>query len=104
MLCTRPDLCFLVGFVGRYQQNPTSTHWLYLKRVVRYLKGTKTKQLKFVRDNLAKSLVEYSDVDWDSNVADRISVSGYLFTVFGNDVSWSSKKTVATSSSEAEYR
>ncbi|XP_065084611.1 uncharacterized protein LOC135706866 [Ochlerotatus camptorhynchus] len=105
MLCTRPDLCFPFGFLGRYQQNPTVNHWQCLKRIVRYLKGTKTKHLKFVRDESAEVLVGYADADWASDAEDRKSVSGYLFTVFGNPVSWSSKKqvTVATSSSEAEY-
>ncbi|XP_065095220.1 uncharacterized protein LOC135717189 [Ochlerotatus camptorhynchus] len=40
MLCVRPDICFLVGYLGRYQQKPTETHWQCLKRIVRYLKGS----------------------------------------------------------------
>lgn len=61
--------------------------------------------MKFVRNESADPLVGYADADWASDAEDRKSVSGYVFTVFGNAVSWSSKKqvTVATSSSEAEY-
>ena len=27
MLCTRPDICFAVGMVSRYQSNPGEDHW-----------------------------------------------------------------------------
>ena len=27
MLCTRPDICFVVGMVIRYQSNPGQEHW-----------------------------------------------------------------------------
>ena len=27
MLCTRPDICFAVGMVIRYQSNPGQEHW-----------------------------------------------------------------------------
>ena len=31
MLCTRPDICFAVGMVSRYQSNPGQAHWKALK-------------------------------------------------------------------------
>ncbi|KAL0394359.1 UNVERIFIED_CONTAM: Retrovirus-related Pol polyprotein from transposon TNT 1-94 [Sesamum latifolium] len=40
MMCTRPDLCFAVGMVSRYQSNPGPDHWVAVKRILRYLKGT----------------------------------------------------------------
>jgi len=40
MLCTRPDICFAVGLVSRYQSNPGPTHWQAVKRIMRYLRGT----------------------------------------------------------------
>ncbi|KAL0386676.1 UNVERIFIED_CONTAM: Retrovirus-related Pol polyprotein from transposon TNT 1-94 [Sesamum latifolium] len=40
MMCTRPDLCFAVGMVSRYQSNPGADHWVAVKRILRYLKGT----------------------------------------------------------------
>ena len=28
MLCTRPDICFAVGMVSRYQSDPGEEHWI----------------------------------------------------------------------------
>ncbi|XP_037807715.1 secreted RxLR effector protein 161-like [Lucilia sericata] len=104
MLCVRPDICYHVSYLGRFQQNPSEEHWQSLKRVLRYLKGTVKKKLIYTAsdDNI---LVGYADADWASDTTDRKSISGYIFKVYGCTVSWSSKKqqTVATSSSEAEY-
>lgn len=36
MLCTRPDICFPVAYMGRYQQNPSDLHWQNLKVHKRY--------------------------------------------------------------------
>jgi len=40
ILCTRPDICFAVGLVSRYQSNPGTAHWQAVKRIMRYLRGT----------------------------------------------------------------
>ena len=104
MLCVRPDLCFAVGYLGRFQQNPGDEHWVVLKRILRYLKGTLDLKLEYSKINNEK-LVGFADADWGSSSYDRKSTSGYIFYVFGCPVSWCSKKqqTVATSTSEAEY-
>lgn len=105
MLSVRPDICYPVGYLWRFQQQPTVEHWQALKRIVRYLQGTKKLMLQFKRNPTSSPLVGYVDADWASDTEDRKSVSGYLFHVFGSTVTWCSKKqtTVATSSSEAEY-
>ena len=33
MLCRRPDICFVVGMVSRYQSNPGPTHWATMKKI-----------------------------------------------------------------------
>jgi len=35
--CTRPDISFAVGMLGRYQSNPGLKHWKAAKKVLRYL-------------------------------------------------------------------
>jgi hypothetical protein len=51
-----------------------------------------------------KGLEAFSDADWASQ-EHRHSISGYVFTIGGGAVSWSSKKQaiVALSTTEAEY-
>ena len=47
----------------------------------------------------------YADADWGSDTTERRSTSGFCLYVFGNIVSWTSKKqsTVAMSTTEAEF-
>ena len=33
MLCTRPDICFVVGMISRYQSNLGPVHWQVVKRI-----------------------------------------------------------------------
>ena len=35
--CTRPDISFVVGMLGRYQSDPRFKHWKAAKKVMRYL-------------------------------------------------------------------
>ena len=41
MLCTRPNISQTVGLLARYSSDPGKQHWQCIKRVFRYLKGTK---------------------------------------------------------------
>ncbi|XP_062535018.1 uncharacterized protein LOC134204205 [Armigeres subalbatus] len=104
MLSVRPDICYPVGYLGRFQQQPSTEHWQALKRIVRYLQGTKKLMLQFKRNPKSRALIGFVDADWASDTEDRKSISGYIFQVFGCTVAWCSKKqtTVATSSSEAD--
>ena len=47
----------------------------------------------------------YSDADWAGDLDTRRSISGYVFQIQGNTVSWCSKKqaSVSRSTTEAEY-
>lgn len=106
MLGSRPDLCYAVGYLSRYQENPSEEHWATLKKVLRYLQGTKGLIMKYVKaGNNVAPLVGFVDSDWGSDVVDRKSQTGFMFKVYGSIVCWSSKKqhTVALSSCEAEY-
>lgn len=100
---TRPDITYIVNTLSKFNNQPTAQHWAALKRVFRYLKGTKDLQLVFKCD--AGNIVGYCDADWASNTDDRRSCTGYIFLFQGAAISWSSKRqpTVALSSTEAEY-
>lgn len=46
---TRPDVTFAVNSVSRYLNNLGREHWLAVKRIFRYLKGTSGMKLEFNR-------------------------------------------------------
>ncbi|GMI84033.1 hypothetical protein HRI_002072600 [Hibiscus trionum] len=85
--------------------NPREKHLMAVHRVLRYLKGTPGKGLYFKKTN-SRYVDIYTDADWAGSVNDRRSTSGYCSYVWGNLVTWRSKKqsVVARSSAEAEYR
>jgi hypothetical protein len=59
MLCTRPDICFAVVMVSRYQSNPRPAYWRAVKRILRYLHGTIDHVLFYLGGDLR--LTGYSD-------------------------------------------
>ncbi|XP_050886395.1 secreted RxLR effector protein 161-like [Lathyrus oleraceus] len=77
-VCTRSDITFAVGILGRYQSNPGMNHWKAAKKVLRYLKGTKDYMLMYRQtDNL--DVIGYSDSDFAGCVDSRKSTPGYIF-------------------------
>lgn len=101
MLGSRPDICFTVNYFSRFQDKATDETWNHLKRVLRYLKGTKDIGLKFRRGENT-DLLCYVDADWGGDQNDRKSVTGFLFKVFGNSVIWVTRKQSCVSLSTAE--
>ena len=99
---TRPDILFAVVKLAQYTQNPGEMHWTAIKRIYRYLKGTEDYQLVYGGEEI--DLQRYADADWASDLS-RKSISGYVFTIAGGAVTWSSKKQprVALSTPEAKY-
>jgi hypothetical protein len=103
---TRPDICEAVNLASRKMINPTQEDWTNVKRIFRYLKGTSNLALKYSRSPSADlRLLGFADSDWANDLVDRKSVSGYLFQLDSNTISWNCKKqpTVALSTTEAEY-
>jgi hypothetical protein len=103
MMCTRPDICYAVSLVSRFQANPGPEHWFAVKRILRYQKGTADYMLCYQGKDLR--LVAYSDANWGGDPDERKSTSGYAFWLGSGVISWSSKKQscIALSTMEAEY-
>lgn len=103
-LTTRPDLAAAVNYFSQYQSCPTDAHWVHLKRILRYIKGTLDLCLVYKADEAAAVLEVYSDADWANDTSDRRSISGCLFKVLGCTIGWITRKqkTVSLSSTEAE--
>ncbi|GAV86709.1 hypothetical protein CFOL_v3_30135 [Cephalotus follicularis] len=103
-VCTRPDIAFAVGLLGRYQSNPGHDHWVATKKVLRYLKGTRDFMLTSRRvDDL--QLVGFTDSDFAGCQDDRKYTSGYVFMMTDGAVSWKSAKQtlIASSTMQPEF-
>jgi len=61
--CTRPDISFTVGMLGRYQSNPGLDHWKAVKKVLRYLQGTKDHMLTYKRSDHLE-VIGYTNLDF----------------------------------------
>ena len=104
--CTRPDLCYIIGYLSRFMQNPGKPHLDALLQVFQYLKSTTLLGLSYKRQNHHDlQLQGWCDADYNSDKDTRHSTTGYVFTIAGGAISWKSKKqnTVALSSTEAEF-
>ena len=60
MLCTRPDICFAVGMVSRYQSDPGEEHWIAVKHIFKYLRRTRDYMLVFRDESLVPTGYTYS--------------------------------------------
>ena len=100
---SRPDIAYAVHRLAKYMSNPGRPHWEALKRLVRYLVGTRDLWLFYGRER--SGLAGFTDADWGTSDDTRHSVCGYVFTFDGGAISWSAKQqsVVALSSTEAEY-
>jgi hypothetical protein len=109
---TRPDIAFAVHQCARFSVAPKCIHEIAVRRIIHYLKGTKTKGY-ILHPSTARTLDCYVDADfaglWTSeNSHSPISVkstTGYIITFASCPILWSSKlqTEIALSNTEAEY-
>ncbi|RVW87889.1 Retrovirus-related Pol polyprotein from transposon TNT 1-94 [Vitis vinifera] len=103
MVCTRPDIAHAVGVVSRFMSKPGKQHWEAVKWILRYLKGSLDTCLCFTGASL--KLQGYVDADFAGDIDSRKSTTGFVFTLGGTAISWTSnlQKIVTLSTTEAEY-
>ncbi|KAL0560617.1 hypothetical protein IC582_001026 [Cucumis melo] len=98
---TCPDISFAVSVVSQFMQAPYEKHMEAVNRILRYLKNTPGKGLMSRKTN-RKTIEAYTDSDWTGSVIDRKSTSEYCTFVWGNLVTWRSKKQSVVARSSAE--
>jgi len=110
---SRPDIQFAVHQCARYTHSPRKSHSAAVKRIVRYLIGTRTKGL-ILSPTKEITLDMYADADfagmWNSNAAEQDAVrvksrSGHVILLGNCPLLWSSKlqTEIACSTMEAEF-
>ncbi|GKE52648.1 ribonuclease H-like domain-containing protein, partial [Tanacetum coccineum] len=102
---TCPDLSYVVQHICLYMHDPREPHFVALKRILRYVRGTVDFGLQLYV-SATTSLVGYTDADWAGCPSTRMSTSSYCVFLGDNLLSWSVKRqyTLSCSSAEAEYR
>jgi phosphoribosyl-AMP cyclohydrolase len=108
MVCTGSNIAHAVGVLRRYMSKPGKEHWTTVKMVFKYLCGSTSYELCYQgRPGLDRVLDIHGfvDVDWAGDMDHKISTSGYVFNLFGGEISWMIKRhfVVALSTKEVEY-
>ena len=109
---SRPDITFAVNQCARHSHKPTKLHAEYLKRIGRYLKGTRDKGLEFAPSE-SMHLDCYVDADFAGlyNFEDYQdphcvrSRTGFVIFLGNCPIIWKStlQKEIACSTMESEY-
>jgi len=104
MLGTRPDISLAVTKMAQFTANPTEDHLSHALYICRYLVGTPNYRLRYDGAS-GQGLNACTDSDWASDVNTRQPTPGFFIKLAGGLISWTTKaqKTVALSSTEAEY-
>ena len=85
MLCTRPDIAYVISVTSKFQSNPGLKHWIAVKSIFKYLRRTKGLILTYGGGDL--QIDGFTDSDFQSDVDDRKSISGFVFICNGRKVS-----------------
>ena len=86
-----PNIVLIVGMVERFSADSKENHMMKIKRIMRYLKGTKEYSLRY-KIGVKLDLKVFIDVDWVGSLDDRKSTSGEALFLGKRLVSWTSKK------------
>ena len=101
-VATHPDIAFAISTVAQFSQDPAPEHWEAVKRIYRYLLGTRKLALTFGAGK--QGLEGFTDADGASQ-EHRHAISSYAYILDGGAVSWASKKQelVTLLTTEAKY-
>ena len=98
---TRLDITYAVNRLASYTANPSLQHHTTLKRILRYLTGTKThgityKSLPYRPDFFSG----YADASY-SNTDEYRSITGYVFLASDGAITWCLRKQLSIALSKA---
>jgi len=91
--------------VSQFMHSPQEHHWRAIKWILRYLIGTKHHGLQ-ICPSTQLNWYAFCDVDWEVDLDDRKSISGYYVYYGSSVIAWSSckQKVVSRNSTKVEYR
>jgi hypothetical protein len=103
ILSTRVDIAFTVIKLARYTSNPSNIRFIAVKRVFKYLKGTKDYRITYYK-NASRFISGYYNADYTSDLFTKSTIS-YIILLAGGIISWKSKlqSIIIQSTIEAKY-
>lgn len=96
----RPDISIAMGCFSRFMHATSETRMHAINRILKYLKGMLRIGL-FFKKNAERGVQLYTGADWAGSSEDRRSTSSYRTFVWGNLVTWRSKKQTMVARSSA---
>ena len=101
---TRRDIALCTSLLSRFLENPSRLHWEAAKRVLLCLSQTNSSGIRFRLKSCA-GIHGYTDSDFVADKETRRSVTGFVFKMAGEAISWRSKKQESTEqyTLEAEF-
>lgn len=77
MVKTRPDIAFSISVASRFAKNPSHQHTGAVKKILKYLKGTKMQGIVYGGEDDLK-ILGYSDSDWAGEKAENKPPATFL--------------------------
>ena len=81
MLCTKPDIYYVMRVVSRFQSNLGPDYWIAMKHILKYFRRTRDYMLVYSGDDL--KIYEYTDSDFQGDRDSKKSTSSSVFTLGG---------------------
>jgi hypothetical protein len=98
-------MSFVINKVCQFLHAPITDHWISVKRILRYMRGSLSLGILFIPER-SMLVSAFLDVDWTGCVDDRCSTGGFAAYLGQNLISWSARKQaiVSRSSTEVKYK
>jgi hypothetical protein len=77
---TRPYICYAVSALSQIMSQSIQFHWVVVKHVLRYLRGTIGYGLRYA-SSVDMGLHGYVDSDWTGSAMDRKRTFGCCFSL-----------------------
>ncbi|KAL5580815.1 hypothetical protein UlMin_013257 [Ulmus minor] len=105
MVSTRPNISHAISVLSKFMSNPGKEHWIGMKWLLRYLKGSSYVGLIYEKRGKSIWLEGYSDSDYGADQDKRISTTSYFFNLNECCISWKAQfqSVVALSTTESKY-
>jgi len=100
---TRPDISYAVHQVARRTSDPRPEDWAAIKKIFRYLEGTKDLGITYKKNKGKMEMTCYSDSDWAGDSTRHTTACG-IICIAGAPVAWTVRllKNMALSSFKGE--